>query len=996
LKNKKVIKISQIYIQRAMEHTSSCAVLTKSIIPTVSSYRDINDFLFKHQIQKDSDKEKTNTRIPDAKNGIHGGSYHIPESEYSTFLKLYYRDIIKTKKKEYLTEKHLDEKGPILVDLDFRHEYEVDERQYTKDHIDDLIGGYLAEIKNMYELDEDTKFPIYIFEKPTVNRMESENKTKDGIHAIIGIQADHITQQLLRQKMLVRAQEMWSDFPKTNTWEDVFDIRISKGSSNWQLYGSRKPNYDRYNLTHVYNIEYNEDCQDLEYNEMPIKNFKLEENFEKLSARYSEHLSLIMKNEFISKYEQFKTTNTNTFINTNQNQTRQITTIPNIFQNLVLDVSSIARISNKDELTYALNQFLDSVTDNHLEYDLKATYEIVNILPPSYYEDGSYDKWIRVGWALKNTNPKLLIVWITFSAKAKNFQYSSIRDLCDKWNGFDMRKQGGLTKLSLIHWAKTDAKEEYEIVRRKTIDYYVEKTIKSSSTKKNSDRTGCGDWDLANVLYQLYKGEYVCVSIKANIWYQYKNNRWVEIDSGTTLRKSISVQLRELYNQKSFGFMRTITTEDGGEDAQSINENGQSTKPEDSATARSIRILNICQRLSSTNDKKNIMTEAKELFYDDSFLEKLDTNPYLLCFKNGVIDFKEKIFRKGQPEDNISLTTGIDYIPLDQVKHKQIIDEINDFMNKLFPEKELCRYMWEHLASTLCGTTSNQTFNMYIGIGSNGKSALVELMSKVLGNYYGIVPTTLVTEKRGKVGGLTPEIVELKGKRYAVMQEPEKCDVINEGMMKQLTSGKDPLQGRAPYMPQTISFIPQFKLVVACNALMGVKANDHGTWRRIRAVPFKALFTPDPVEDDKEKPYQYKLIENIDLKFDEWKEVFASMLVDIMFETNGVVKNCDIVMAKSNEYRQSQDYISEFIRDTIVRDTNGRVKKLDLNNEFSAWYMANYGGRGPSPKDLHEYMDKEYGRQRNQIWYGVKINYNRNDDNNNNDDENDIDADDLV
>ena len=50
--------------------------------------------------------------------------------------------------------------------------------------------------------------------------------------------------------------------------------------------------------------------------------------------------------------------------------------------------------------------------------------------------------------------------------------------------------------------------------------------------------------------------------------------------------------------------------------------------------------------------------------------------------------------------------------------------------------------------------------------------------------------------------------------------------------------------------------------------------------------------------------------------------------------------------------------------------------------------MANYGGRGPSPKDLHEYMDKEYGRQRNQIWYGVKINYNRNDDNNN-DDEND-------
>jgi len=34
--------------------------------------------------------------------------------------------------------------------------------------------------------------------------------------------------------------------------------------------------------------------------------------------------------------------------------------------------------------------------------------------------------------------------------------------------------------------------------------------------------------------------------------------RFLHKDSGTTLRKSISVQLRELYNQKSHGFMRTI------------------------------------------------------------------------------------------------------------------------------------------------------------------------------------------------------------------------------------------------------------------------------------------------------------------------------------------------------------------------------------------------------------------------------------------------------
>jgi len=982
-----------------MENRSSSAESIQSIIPNVSDYRDINDFLSKHQLQKGSDKKITNTRIGDKKSGIYGGSYHISEAEYPIFMKLYFRDIIKNKKKEYLTEKQLDGNGPILVDIDFRHDYEIDERQYTKDHIEDLLGAYLEEFKNMYELDEDTKFPVFIFEKPTVNRIESEQKTKDGIHIIIGIQADHITQQLLRQRMLVRAQEMWSDLPKTNTWEDVFDVGISKGCVNWQLYGSRKPNYERYGLTYVFEIEYNETNEDFECSEIPIHSFNLEENFDKLSARYPNHLTLFMKNEFIAKYEQFKSSS-RVVNNNTTNQMRQITTTPNIFQNMVFDISSIASIRNREELDYALNQFLDSVSDNHLEYDLKATFEYVNILPPSYYEEGSYNKWIRVGWSLKNTSPKLLIVWIYFSAKAKNFQFSNIRDLCAQWNGFDIKKQGGLTKLSLIHWVKTDAKEEYERVRRRTIDYYVEQTIKSSSTKKDSDRTGCGDWDLANVLYQLYKHEYVCVSVKANIWYQYKNNRWVEIDSGTTLRKSISLQLRDLYNQKSVGFMHTITTEDGHEETQAIHEPMQTNQTEDIARNRSIRILNICQRLANTNDKKNIMTEAKELFYDGSFLAKLDTNPYLLCFKNGVIDFKEKIFRKGQPEDNISMSTEIDYVHLDSNKHKKIMDEINEFMNQLFPEKELCRYMWEHLASALCGTSANQTFNMYIGVGSNGKSVLVDLMTKALGDYKGDVPLTLVTDKRGKIGGLAPEIVQLKGKRYAVMQEPQKTDVINEGVMKQLTSGKDPIQGRAPYMPQTISFIPQFKLVVTCNSLMGVKANDHGTWRRIRAVPFKALFTENPIQGDKEKPYQYKMDKYIDEKFDEWKEVFAAMLVNIMFETNGVVKDCDIVMTKSNEYRQSQDYISEFVRDRVVRDTSGRIKKMELNNEFSIWYMANYGGRGPSPKDLHEYMDKEFGRQRNQIWNGVKIKYERDEieDSDENTDNNniEIDADELV
>ena len=148
------------------------------------------------------------------------------------------------------------------------------------------------------------------------------------------------------------------------------------------------------------------------------------------------------------------------------------------------------------------------------------------------------------------------------------------------------------------------------------------------------------------------------------------------------------------------------------------------------------------------------MREARELFYDKDFLDKLDQNPYLLCFNNYVIDFKNKIHRKGQPDDYISKCTNIDYIPIEvvQAKHTHTVAEIEQFFEQLFPDRNLRKYMWEHLASCLIGTIINQTFTIYKGSGRNGKSKLVEVMGRGLGSYKGTVPITLITQKRNTIG----------------------------------------------------------------------------------------------------------------------------------------------------------------------------------------------------------------------------------------------------
>ena len=178
----------------------------------------------------------TNTRIS-------GGSYTIPETEYAHFLNLYYQHVFVENNHEYLTERQYKDKGPIAIDFDFQFAKDVKKRQYTEEHIMEILNAYLEVLGSVYQLvnpnddcddedesdgdDEDerdgdeksqvsslsedeeatavlgmqnhkqkpkrkqkhnipTVFEIYVFEKPNVNTMFSESKgiVKDGLHLI--------------------------------------------------------------------------------------------------------------------------------------------------------------------------------------------------------------------------------------------------------------------------------------------------------------------------------------------------------------------------------------------------------------------------------------------------------------------------------------------------------------------------------------------------------------------------------------------------------------------------------------------------------------------------------------------------------------------------------------------------------------------------------------------------------------------------------------------
>ena len=97
----------------------------------------------------------------------------------------------------------------------------------------------------------------------------------------------------------------------------------------------------------------------------------------------------------------------------------------------------------------------------------------------------------------------------------------------------------------------------------------------------------------------------------------------------------------------------------------------------------------------------------------------MDQNIYFVGFANGVYDLKNKIFRKGEPDDMIRKNVGYNYKEFK--RDDAIILEIEAFLESIQPEKDMRDYLGAYLASFLEGSNKDQKFMIWTGSGQNGK-----------------------------------------------------------------------------------------------------------------------------------------------------------------------------------------------------------------------------------------------------------------------------------
>jgi P4 family phage/plasmid primase-like protien len=918
------------------------------------------------------DKAASNyIKIGDAELNVFGNKYHITKDNRNDFEENYKKHVFENKKEAYLVERQL-ENGKIAIDLDFRYNSSVTEKQHTNDHINDFIELCMNGFNDLFDNLINNPITFYIFEKENVNCLDTV--TKDGIHIIVNILADFPTKILLRNYIVANLEDVWDDLPLKNDWNSVVDEAVMKGNTGWQLYGSRKPGNEAYKLKHIFVSQIKNETIDVTETDIQFIDF----------------------NKFFPQFCVCHTEDCNQFDIKKEREDEYLKIKDSLTKKTKLKVANKSKcnrltdIQNSGDLDNMIVALFD---DANTDYTIKEIHNYTIALPKEYWGAGSYDKWIRVCWALKNTNERLILTWLKFCSLSDDFDFMN-NDAIDIWDDGEMNDVDGYTFKSIMYWCKTSNPDEYKNIYNKTVDYYIYYSFRNN--------TEC---DLANTLFQMFKSQYVCVSIGNNTWYEFKHNRWEINDRGSALRLKISTEMYKKYEEKLFAYQSSalasqnnmILDVDKNEENDDMKMNNMSNKvvgefknnnndsQKDFIKKRN-EMSATCKLLKKTVTKNNIMRECQELFWDKDFYNKLDKNSYLLGCTNCVIDFKQKTHRCGKHDDYVSKSTNLNYKTLEYYnKNKPIVvKEINDFMSQLFPDIKneetgeldvsLRRYMWEHLASTLLGTNENQTFNIYNGSGANGKSKLVELMGMVLGEYKGTVPISLVTQKRSNIGGTSSEIYNLIGTRYAVMQEPSKNDSINEGIVKELTGG-DPLQCRALFK-DSVTFIPQFKLVVCTNCMFDVKSNDDGTWRRLRKVDFLSKFTDKPYKDPKfpieDYKYQFKIDQKLDEKFKSWAPVMLSMLVEVAFETQGRVSDVEMVMESTQKYRQDQDIILEF-HNAMINPTPSKhghtVKSRDLMVKFNDWFSKMYvSTRQPHGKELTTYFEAKYGKYPNGGW----------------------------
>jgi putative DNA primase/helicase len=246
------------------------------------------------------------------------------------------------------------------------------------------------------------------------------------------------------------------------------------------------------------------------------------------------------------------------------------------------------------------------------------------------------------------------------------------------------------------------------------------------------------------------------------------------------------------------------------------------------------------------------------------------------------------------------------------------------FLNVTFGgDAALIRYVLGVLGYCLTGRTQFQQFWIWTGEGANGKSTLISVMQRLLGDYArSILASTLFEGQFGEQGNY--DLALLTGVRLAVAPEAESTHRLHAARLKQLTGG-DSVAVR-PIYRAPFSFRPCAKIIIVCNRRPDLDTYDDALKRRIRVVPFDHQVPPEQQDHDLVRKLTRELPGILNRLVAAGAEFIAA-------QTSAP----EAVRRATQGYFADKDYISWFIGDCTEQQPGCIMSKAQLYELYLAW-----------------------------------------------------------
>jgi putative DNA primase/helicase len=329
------------------------------------------------------------------------------------------------------------------------------------------------------------------------------------------------------------------------------------------------------------------------------------------------------------------------------------------------------------------------------------------------------------------------------------------------------------------------------------------------------------------------------------------------------------------------------------------------------------------RRALSTAGMKAMLTQAKAAPGMVLNAVLLDADPYALCTPGGVVDLKTGLVAAPDPQKHYhSRVTTVVARPIGTPRWQRFL---SDTFGDDAEGRQMVDFLHELLGYSITGDVGAQIMPFLYGQGKNGKSVLLDVMVKLLGDYADAAPPGFLMARPFE--GHPTDLAELHGRRIIVCSELKPGDRFDESRVKLLTGG-DRIKARR-MRQDFFSFNPTHKLWLLGNHRPEVGTGGYAFWRRMKIIPFERI-----VADDRK-------VENLAdvLVTEEGPGILQWLVTGAQRYLNGPrdLTGPPQVRTATTAYAETEDHTGRFLVERCTLDPAMRAEQAQLFSSYRSW-----------------------------------------------------------